>query len=339
MWTTSRRVLRAVLTSVVPLVVITALTDVDTARADGSSDRVLVRVGNQAITVGDVERRLAQVPQFQRATYGATPEEITRNYVEKVLVPELLFAQGALDRGLATNEDVQLRRRDLLKSALLLQLREQAVKPEDVKPDEVLRYYEENKERYNSPARYALWRILVANEGEAQKILEEAKKDPTPRTWTELAREHSLDKSSNMRGGNLGFVTDQGTSADGKTRVELSLVEAAKQVKDGEFVDHPVKEGSGFAVVWRRGSMPAVSRSVADEEQTIRRLIARERSVGAQEKLIADLRAKDAKMVNPNAVDIIDVTSTGEISSRVKPGRIDRRPGRTAPRETERGLR
>lgn len=328
-----------VLALALPTAAILTLTSGDAARADGTADRVVVRVGTQTATVGDVERRLARVPQFQRATYGATPAEIKRNFVSQVLVPELLFAQGAIDRGMASNPDVQLRERDLLKSELLQQLRDQAVKPEDVKPEEVVRYYEDNKDRYASPPRYALWRILVASQDEAKKILEQAKKDPTPRTWAELARDHSLDKSSNMRGGNLGFITDLGTSADGKTRVEMSLVEAARQVKDGEFVDHPVPEGSGFAVIWRRGSMPAVNRTLEEEEQTIRRLIARQRAIDTQEKLIAELRARDAKMVNPNAIDLIEVTSTGEIAPKPKPGRVDRRPGRTAPRETERGLR
>ncbi len=318
---------------------ILTLSGADAAHADGTADRVVVRVGAQTVTESGLERLLAKVPQFQRATFGSTPNDIKRNYVTQVLVPEMLFAQGALDRGLASNPDVQLRKRDLLTSALLLQLRDQATKPADVTQEEVLRYYEENKDRYNSPPRYALWRILVATKEQAQKILDEVKKDPTPRTWTELARDQSLDKSSNMRGGNLGFVTDQGTSADGKTRVEMSLVEAAKQVKDGEFVDHPVPEGSGFAVVWRRGSMPAVSRTLKDEEQTIRRLIARQRAIETQDKLVEELRARDAKMVNPNAIELIDVSSTGDISTKTKPGRIERRPGRTAPHETERGLR
>jgi len=336
MWSTSKR---SLVTMLLSLAAFAAVGGADSAQADGDADRVVLRVGSQTMTVRDVERRLDRLPEFQRVTYGSTPDEVKRNFVQQVLVPELLFAQGALDRGLANDEQVQMRERDLLKSVLLESMRDDAVSPDKVSPEEVLAYYEQNKDRYNSPARVAIWRILAATPEQAQQILDRVKKDPTPRTWTEIARDQSLDKSTHLQGGNLGFLTADGTSADGKTRVDKAIVEAAMRIADGELVDHPVPEGSGFAVVWRRGSMPAVSRSLKDEEQTIRRLIARERSTRAQEKLIAELRSRDARMVNPNAVDLIDVRSTGEVGPRAKPGRIDRRLGRGAPRETDRGLR
>ncbi len=340
MWTKYRAIRRGLSLIALPVATLVAFTaDQDSAHADARADRVVARVGTATVTVGEMERRLGKIPGFQLSTYGSTPEEIKRSFLQKVLIPEALLAQGGLDRGLDKSREVRLREQDLLRSALLEKLRDEAVVPTAIPMADVQQYFEENRTRYTSPPRYAIWRILCATKEEAQKVLDLAKKDPTPKTWAEASRDHSTDKSTSIRGGNLGFITDQGTSADGKTRVEMALVEAAKQVKDGEFVDHPVPEGSGFAVVWRRGSMPAVNRTVQEEEQTIRRLLARERAVGTQDKMIAELRAKYVQAVNVGGVNLLDVTPTGEVAPTSKPGRVERRPARAVPRKTEGGLR
>jgi peptidyl-prolyl cis-trans isomerase C len=53
-------------------------------------------------------------------------------------------------------------------------------------------------------------------------------------------------------------------------RFDPVLFAAAARVKDGEMVGEPVKEGDAFAVVWRRGTLPAVRRSVEEEASAIR---------------------------------------------------------------------
>jgi peptidyl-prolyl cis-trans isomerase C len=259
--------------------------------------------------------------------------------LEKVLIPELLFAQGALDRGLLKDETVRMRRRDLLKSALLGHLRQKFAKPEEIPAVAVANYYRANIDRYRTPARYAIWRILVATRKQAEDILAQAKKEPTPKKWGELARQYSLDKSTHMRGGNLGFVTEDGVSTNKKVRVDKALVDAAKGVRDGEFVPTPVSEGSGFAVVWRRGSMPAVNRTLEDEQATIRKILAREQGRAKQKELLDNLRDKYVGNVSDKALNLITVTSTGSLTAQAKPGRLKRRAGRGAPTHTPRGLR
>jgi peptidyl-prolyl cis-trans isomerase C len=302
-------------------------------------DAIVARVGAATLTVRELERRLAKVPRFQLATYGRTSAEIRRGFLDKVIVPELLLSQGAAARGLGGKMEVRTRERDVLKSATLRQLRdetERAAAPTDA---DVRAYYEANRARFDSPARFSIWRILVAGRDEAARILAETKKDPTPKTWNELARTRSLDKATHLRGGNLGFVAETGESSDEKIRVDRALIEAVKGVKDGEMVGQPVPEGSGFAVVWRRGSTPPVHRSLEDEQTSIKRQLARDRAREAQDKLIAALRTKHLKASAPSLLDLIEVNSSGEITAKAKPGRIERRPGALAPEPTPRGLR
>lgn len=313
--------------------------DMASAQSPAEKTRVVARVGDAAITVGELERRLSRVPAFQRAVYGKTPEEIKRNFLTQVLVPEVLFARGAVERAKDKDMEVQYRERDVLKTALLMKMRQELMTKAQIPPEEIKKYYEANLERYRTPARVSVWRILVATREEAVKIIADAKKTPTPKHWSEVARDHSLDKSTSMRGGNLGFLTAEGTSADGKTKVDAALVKAASQVKDGEIVGEPVEEGSGFAVVWRRGSMPAVDRSLRQEAGTIAKVLFRESAKKAQEELLDGLRAKHVSNVNLSGTDMIGVSSGGRVEQQDKPGRISPRAGRTRPRPTPNGLR
>ncbi|NVL83695.1 hypothetical protein HWN75_26335, partial [Escherichia coli] len=76
--------------------------------------------------------------------------------------------------------------------------------------EDVRRYYDENRSRFDSPERINLWRILCKTREEAATVLESAKREPTIAKYNDLARDHSIDKATNLRGGNLGFVGPDG---------------------------------------------------------------------------------------------------------------------------------
>src|SRR5262245_3120947 len=62
--------------------------------------KVAIRVGSRAVTVGEIEDRLLELPPFQAATFGATRDEIVKAYVEQVIVRDLLLGAGAEQRKL-----------------------------------------------------------------------------------------------------------------------------------------------------------------------------------------------------------------------------------------------
>ena len=90
-------------------------------------------------------------------------------------------------------------------------------------------------------------------------------------------------------------------------KVDPALVKGAQSVKDGEFVPQPVTEGAGYAVVWRRGTVPANRRSVEESAAQIRAALFRERTEAAEKKLIDDLRAKNVKEVNEGLLGIVEL--------------------------------
>lgn len=310
------------------------------AAADARESEVVVKVGATTFTVGDVERRLRAVPGFQLATFGKTPAEVKRAFVEQVLVPEALDANGARAEKLDERPDVRARIAQALRNARLSALKAEVVDKAEVGPGEVLRYFDENKAKFDSPERIAIWRILCKTKEEAAQVIAEAKKIGAPARWNELAREHSTDKPTAMRGGNLGFLTADGTSNEQGVKGDPAVVAAAAKVKDGEIVGEPVPEAGQFAVVWRRGSMPAVHRTVEQETTSIRQVLARQKLDDGLKALLGKLRAEKVREKNPQLADLVDVSSEADVGVRKRPGVVQHRAvGRPAPNATPDGLR
>jgi peptidyl-prolyl cis-trans isomerase C len=282
------------------------------AQTDAGADRerraqVAARVGDRVVTVGELEDRLAEIPPFQLLTFGATRETITRKYLEDVVIRDLLLGVGAEQRGVAKELPWSHQLQRARASATLRALRAKAPAPNALPAEEVQRFYDENRSRFETPERINVWRILCKTSNEAAEVIAAARREPTIPKFNDLAREHSIDKATNFRGGNLGFLAADGTSNEAGLKVDPAIVAAAATVKDGELVGEPVSEAGGFAVVWRRATVPATKRSLEDATAQIRTTIYRERTEGAEKKAMADLRESQVKDVSYDLLKIVEL--------------------------------
>lgn len=308
-----------------------------------SSDAtVIARVGAEVITAGELDRRLRALPPYAVKDYGATPREVQRNFLDRVLVRELVLTLGAIDAGFEKHPELADRTRSILRGALIDQVKKQQT-ADPISEETVRAYYEANKDRFVAPKRLAVWRILVATEDEARAIIAEMRQSGTldVKKWNQLARDKSLDKMSAMKSGNIGFLNPDGTTPQPELKFDVSIYEAAEKVQDGELVQDPVKEGSEWAVVWRKQAMRAVSRSVEMESSTIRSTILDERIRKIVNDLLAELRTAHLGESHPELVEALAVTETGEVTRVARPGILPR-PRRivdTTPIETPIGPR
>ena len=268
---------------------------------------VILTVGPRKVTVGELEDYLASIPPYQMSMFGVSRETVARAYIDQVLVRDLVLAAGAEERGL----DKQIPTSQLiarsLSTATLRKAHGGTTSAAAVSAEDVQRYYDDNRSRFDSPERINLWRILCKTQDEANAVIEAAHRDSSIAKYNDLAREHSIDKATNMRGGNLGFVGPDGASNEAGVRVDPAIVKAAQTVKDGELVQKPIPEGTAFAVVWRRGTVPAMRRSVDESTAQIRAAIYRERTETAEKRLIDELRMKNLKEVNPGLLGLIEL--------------------------------
>jgi len=270
---------------------------------------IVAHIGpTRTITVGDVEDAVARMPRFQRAAYGATEDAVRKHVLSDVLVPQALLALGA-ERADLERRPGTVRALEWARSAATVRaVRAQVASTAPVAADDVRVYYEANRARFESPERVRLYRILCNTREDAQHALDEAKADPTIKTFAALARDRSVDKASNLRAGDLGFLTADGTSNEPGLVVDAAIVRAAARVHDGEFVPAPVPEGDRFAVVWRRGTLAATHRTLADEgvADAIRRTLEDDRTKQQTDALVARLRAEKLHDFDATPLDSLE---------------------------------
>jgi peptidyl-prolyl cis-trans isomerase C len=262
--------------------------------------------------VGELEDRLADVAPFQLATFGGSDDLIRHSFLEKIVVPELLLSVVAeaqkVEREPATAYAIDR----ALSNATLRVVRAQVGPASAISTADIRKYYDENRGRYDTPERYQIWRILCSNQSVARDVLDQTMKDPTPKTFAALAREHSLDKATNLRSGNLGFVTADGASNEPGLVVDPAVVHAVQQVHDGELVSHPVAEGEYFSVVWRRGTVAARKLTMDDVAAQIRDSLWRNRVKKETDDLMQRLRATRLHDVEETLLDQLDLRVDGD---------------------------
>ena len=136
------------------------------------------------------------------------------------------------------------------------------VAPEiEVTEDEIRSYFDENRERLGQPEQVRARHILVETEEQAKELKErlEAGED-----FAALAKEHSIDRGSAARGGDLGWF--------GRGVMVEPFEKAAYSLKPGEISD-PVQTDFGYHLILveeRREAREAVldeeTRSAIEEQ-------------------------------------------------------------------------
>jgi peptidyl-prolyl cis-trans isomerase C len=282
------------------------------APADASAqvaraEPVVARVGPLTATVGEIEARLARVPAVTRAEWGTTADAVRRGFVNDVVVPQALLLASAEAQSLATEPPASYAIERARSNATLRALRARVGPAAAISADDVRAYYDQHQASFDSPDRIGVWRILCATREDALAVLDALKADASTKAFTDLARIHSLDKGTSLRGGDLGLLTDDGMSPEPGLRADPAVMRAVRAVHDGDIIPSPVPEGTGFAVVWRRGSLPARQRTLAEVAPAIRDAIWKDRIKDAADQLLANLRAARVRDVHEDVLVAADI--------------------------------
>jgi peptidyl-prolyl cis-trans isomerase C len=252
--------------------------------------RVIARVGDVKITVGEVEDAINKQSPFLRSRYKH-PERL-KEFVGNMIRFELL-AKEAKRRGYDENPAVV---RSLKQNAVQRLIRrefDEKITPKTVPTEAVRGYYESHEEEFSRPEQVRAAHILVKTKKEAKALLEEAK-EADIRGFRELAREHSIDTETKHRGGDLRYFTREGRPPGSKdVPVDEALVEAAFSLEEvGDVTSEPVPVGDHFSIVKLIGHRPAEHDSLEEAEKRIRLRLWRERRQQAIEDFVDKLRKR-----------------------------------------------
>jgi peptidyl-prolyl cis-trans isomerase C len=287
------------------------------------SSRVLAKVGEHSITLGDYAAALEHMDQFDRLRYQA-PER-RKELLNEIINVELL-AQEATAKGYDKEPLAQQELRAILRDAMLAEARKGVPSPADIPESEVRAYYEAHKAEHRDPERRRLSVIVLKDEAAAKDVLEAAKKTTTAAQWGELVRQKSTDGQARVNvpvdlAGDFGFVSPPGDPKNENPRVPDEVRRAAYEIPNvNDVLGRVLKSGARFYLVRLTQKSDPRERSLEEAQRTIRVLLAQER-----------VRVKELEVLQQLRVEIpvqLDETALASLHQRFRSSCAPRRTHR-----------
>ena len=200
--------------------------------APADSTEVVAEAGGYSVTQLEWDAELLTIPARARGRYDN--DKGKKDIADRVLLNKALFGE-AKARGLLDDPEVIMSARLAAEKAYVGALLAQ-VEAEAAGDEAVMAYYDENKDRYSRPEVRAR-HILVKDEALAADISSQL---AAGGDFAALAREHSEDRGSKGKGGELPWAT--------KDRWVPEFAEAAFSLEAGQVSD-PVKSKFGYHII------------------------------------------------------------------------------------------
>ncbi len=264
--------------------------------------QVLVKGDGFSITVGTLEDQINKQPLGLRARYAEAEEK--KALLDSLVRLELLGREAGT-RGLADSSSVRQTVKDGAVQTLVRSEIDEKVTAESVSKEDIAAFYAQHPEEFHHAAQRRASHIALDTLERARELSVEAKKADM-RGFSELAKKHSLDAETKLRGGDLSFFTLEPARDASLRQVPEPLRKAVFALKNlGDVSEEPVPVDSQFSIVRFTGERPERHVTLAEAEGSIRARLWRERRQRAVEDLINQLRARQKPQVVAERVDLI----------------------------------
>jgi parvulin-like peptidyl-prolyl isomerase len=268
------------------------------------ASQVLARVGTRTITVGDFVAALEHMDSFDRIRYQA-PER--RKELLEEMIDVALLADEARSKGYDKDPEVEQETREILRDAVLKQVRAEAPKPSEIAEAEVRAYYEAHRGDFRDPERRRVSAVVLRNEAAANAALAEARAGSAS-DWGALVRSRSIDSSAAAGGppelaGDLGFVSPPGDPRGVNARVPEEVRAAVYEISEvGGVLPRVVAAAGKFYVVRLQSKTPPHDRSLDDAARMIRVKLAQEKMHAREEEFVAGLEKQYPVTIDESAL-------------------------------------
>lgn len=242
--------------------------------------KILAEVNGNAITVGDFNAELENLPPYVRPM-AQTPEG-KKELLNRMIIRELVLEQAKKD-GIDKSKEVAARMEDVKKMVIVEAYVRKKIESEvKVSDDDMKKFYDQNKDKFKTGEQIRASHILVKTEKEAQDVLDQLKKGAS---FEDLAKKYSKDASA-AKGGDLGWFS--------KGAMVPEFEKAAFSLKPGQ-VSGIVQTPYGFHIIKVTGERPAGVRSFDEVKDQIKAALMPAKQQEAMQQLQDNLK-KDAKI-------------------------------------------
>jgi peptidyl-prolyl cis-trans isomerase C len=273
--------------------------------------KVLAKVGDSTITLGDYVAALEHMDQFDRLRYQS-PER--RKELLDELVEVELLAQEATAKGYDKDPVAQQELRAVLRDAMLKEARTGAPQPSEISEADARAYYEAHKADYKDPERRRVSMIVLKDEASANAALSQAKGSAAAQ-WGELVRKLSVDAQANANvpvdlAGDFGLVSPPGDTKGENPRVPAEVRAAVFELeKKDDVLGRVVKSGDKFYVVRMTQKNDAHERTFTEAERAIRVRIAQDRAKAKEDETYQSLRKQFPVKIDEAALANVHVSA------------------------------
>jgi DNA-directed RNA polymerase subunit F len=280
----------------------------DSANSDGGkhmggsitaeqASKVLAKVGEHTVTLGDFVAAIEHMDQFDRLRYQS-PER--RKELLAELINLQLLADEAEAKGYDKDPHVQQEIRSILRDAMLAEAHKGAPSSNELSEAEVRAYFDKNRAMFQDPERRRLSAIVSLDAATAEAALAAAKKTTTAAEWGEVVRSKSVDPAAKANVpldlvGDFGLVSPpKETQAEPNVKVPPEVRAAIFQVaKIGDVYDSVIAASDHkFYVVRLTQKTDAHDRSFAEAERSIRVRLQQEKLHEREEALLSQLKSE-----------------------------------------------
>jgi peptidyl-prolyl cis-trans isomerase C len=274
--------------------------------------RVIAKVGDRPITLGDYAKTLDRMDPFDRLRYQT--KERRRELLNEMINVELL-ASEAKRRGLDKEAETEDSVRTILRDAMLADSRADLPAPAEIPAEEVRAYFDANADRFSEPERRRVAAVVMTDKKEAQKVLKDAQKATTGAAWGDIFARSSITAPKGKNAGNpaelagdLGIVGPMSDARGGNPRVPDAVRAAAFTLGAVGAVGAELIEAEGKLYILRlNGITPPHHRTLAESERSIRVLLLQERMLKKERELEAELRKKYPVQIDDQALGQVKI--------------------------------
>jgi len=271
---------------------------------------VVAKVGDKTITLGDFAAVLERMNQFDRLRYQT--RERRRELLSEIVDMELL-AQEAKRRGLDKKPEVREAVRQILREAMIAEARKGVPPPAAIPQAEIQKYYDEHKAEFREPERRRVAVIVMEDEEEARKVLEQAQKLDSGEAWGKLHDAHSVDKPSlddpnapPDLAGDRGIVGPPGDSKGSSEAVPEPVRRAVFNLAEvGDVFSALVPYESKFFIVRLSGKSEGHTRSVEEADRSIRVAILQQKIAAREAEVEAELKKRFPVRIDDEALEAV----------------------------------